>query len=100
MNTVTEQGGTEEFEIEFFPLSKDEVGFASEYEDNPEGTPYSYFDSDAARKKFYNGSSSIWWLRTPNSGNAYGVRIVSSGGRLSNYYANSSYGVAPACAIV
>lgn len=100
LNTVTEQGGTEEFEIEFFPLSKDEVGFASEYEDNPEGTPYSYFDSDAARKKFYNGSSSIWWLRTPSSGSAYYVRGVSNYGRLRSNNAYNSSGVAPACAIV
>lgn len=99
MNTVTEQGGTEETEVEFFLLSRDEVGLDSEFADDPEGTPYPYFDSADARRKYYNDSSTTWWLRTPNSGTANGVRSVSSIGRLRYNIANNSIGVAPACVI-
>ncbi|MDD6689228.1 MAG: DUF6273 domain-containing protein [Clostridium sp.] len=99
LNTVTEQGGTEEIEVEFFLLSRDEVGLDSEFADDPEGTPYPYFDSNDARRKYYNDSSTTWWLRTPNSGSANGVRIVSGYGRLLSNGASSSNGVAPACVI-
>lgn len=100
MNTVTEQGGIEEIEVEFFLLSRDEVGLDSEFADDPEGTPYPYFDSNDARRKYYNDSSAAWWLRTPHSGNANYVRGVDISGRLSSYSANISDGVAPACVIV
>lgn len=99
MNTVTEQGGTKEIEVEFFLLSRDEVGLDSEFADDPEGTPYPYFDSNDARRKYYNDSSTTWWLRTPNSGTASGVRGVNYGGRLSSNNAYGSNGVAPACVI-
>lgn len=99
MNTVTEQGGTEETEVEFFLLSRDEVGLDSEFADDPEGTPYPYFDSDDARRKYYNDSSTTWWLRTPNSGTANFVRYVYYYGRLYSSTANNSNGVAPACVI-
>ena len=99
MNTVTEQGGTEEIEVEFFLLSRDEVGLDSEFADDPEGTPYPYFDSNDARRKYYNDSSTTWWLRTPSSGTANTVRYVSNYGRLRSINASYSYGVAPACVI-
>lgn len=99
MNTVTEQGGTEEIEVEFFLLSRDEVGLDSEFADDPEGTPYPYFDSNDARRKYYNDSSTTWWLRTPYSGTAHSVRGVGSRGRLGNIIAYGSSGVAPACVI-
>lgn len=99
MNTVTEQGGIEEIEVEFFLLSRDEVGLDSEFADDPEGTPYPYFDSNDARRKYYNDSSTTWWLRTPNSGTASSVRSVYSSGRLNGSSANISNGVAPACVI-
>ena len=99
LNTVAEQGGTEEIEVEFFLPSRDEVGFGSEFADDPEGTPYPYFNSAVARKKFFNGSEYIWWLRTPRSSNAYSVNLVGYNNICGNYNANESIGVVPACVI-
>ena len=49
--------------------------------------------------KDMDGDAAIWWLRTPNSGHAYNVRIVRTSGTLNYYYANYAYGVSPACII-
>jgi len=46
-----------------------------------------------------DGDAAYWWLRTPNSGNAYYVRNVYTDGTLDSYYAVYAYGVAPACYI-
>ena len=46
-----------------------------------------------------DGDAAYWWLRTPNSGNAYYVRLVYTGGSLTSSGAYGAYGVAPACII-
>ena len=55
---------------------------------------------NADRIKYRDGSAANWWLRTPNSGYAYYVRLVFSDGTMSNSSAYSAHGLAPACTIV
>lgn len=55
---------------------------------------------NADRIKYRDGSAADWWLRTPISGHAIYVRIVSSDGTVSNYGAYGATGLAPACTIV
>ena len=40
-------------------------------------------------------NSAYQWTLSPNSGNAYSVFRVHSGGRVGDYYANDAYGVRP-----
>ena len=39
--------------------------------------------------------TSIWWLRSPNTGNANNVYNVNTSGALNNNNANNTNGVAP-----
>lgn len=111
-NTVTDDGGSETVQDKVFLLSRTEVGFGNE-DEIAEGTPFSFFSNDAARQAYptaeavsnseYKDSSlnanqpCYWWLRTPNSGNAYYARFVSSSGRYSYDGAfGGNYGVRPA----
>ena len=62
--------------------------------------PYYEGATNADRIKYRDGSAAGWWLRSANSWNAYGVRIVSSDGSLNYNHAGGAYGFAPACTIV
>ena len=55
---------------------------------------------NADRIKYRDGSAAHWWLRTPHSGYATTVRIVSSDGTVYINSAYRAYGLAPACTIV
>lgn len=99
-NTVTDGGGYEDLSDDYFYLpSTTEVGLANE-NSIAEGTLFPYFDSNSKRIKYYSGSTKVWWLRTPNSGNTRSVRGVGTSGDLSNNYAYNADGVAPACNII
>ena len=99
-NTVTDGGGYEEISDDYFYLpSTTEVGLANE-NNIAEGTRFPYFDSDAKRIKYYNGSKNYWWLRTPLSDRTYYVRNVNTSGEPTSNYAYSRYGIAPACNII
>ena len=62
---------------------------------------YEFFDgaSDADRIKYLNGSAQHWWLRTPYIWRAFSPRYVKTSGSLDAYYAQSSFGLVPACII-
>lgn len=111
-NTVTDGGGSETIQDKVFLLSKTEVGFGNE-NGIAEGTPFSFFSSNAARQAYptaeavsnseYKGGSlndnqpCYWWLRTPHAGDAIFARHVDSFGSLScdrAYYGD--FGVRPA----
>ena len=80
-------------------LSRSEVGLGYEGGVN-EGDPFPFFKDDESRRKVYaDGDSSCWWLRSPISGGAYGVRFVDTSGALDGYGAVGSSGVAAACTI-
>ena len=67
---------------------------------------FPYFDSNAKRIKYYNGSTKWWWLRTPRYNYAYDGRAVSVSGGLytpgADYEntARTNRGVAPVCNII
>ena len=99
-NTVTDGGGYEEISDDYFYLpSTTEVGLANE-NSIAEGTLFPYFDSSSKRVKYYSGSTKVWWLRTPHSGNTSGVRCVDTSGDLHDNGACRAGGVAPACNII
>lgn len=112
-NTVTDGGSYETVTSKMFLPSTTEVGLANE-NSIAEGTLLALFSNDASRVAYptaecvsnseYTNSSFktsagwYWWLRTPNSSNAYSVRYVLSGGTLYGNNAYSGYGgVRPLC---
>lgn len=99
-------GGSETVQDKVFLLSRTEIGLGNE-NGIAEGTPFSFFSSDAARQAYptaeafsnseYKESSLSasqtwsWWLRTPYAGFAYNALFVSSSGTLAN--ADAFYGL-------
>lgn len=96
--------GANGLSCKIFLLSGYEVGFSTS--DNSyfprDGAKLSYFSSgtsSAANNKRianYNGSATLWWLRSPNTSNAYYVWFVLSGGGCSRWNCDGTYGVRPA----
>jgi hypothetical protein len=95
----------------FFLLSRREAYMDNEVAGVIEGEPYPYYSdysdlsapgtiNDSNRVKYRGGSAQWWWLRTPHSGNGYGVRLVIPTGGLGTDYAYYGPGVAPACNII
>jgi hypothetical protein len=67
-----------------------EVGF-SYFET---GMTYSCFTNSASRIKNFNGSASVWWLRSAGNDNGSGFRYANSSGDYYCYvFASDSYGV-------
>lgn len=112
-NTVTDGGSYETVTSKMFLPSTTEVGLANE-NNIAEGTLLALFSNDASRvayptaqcvsnseytnSNFSTSKGWYWWLRTPNSSNAYGVRGVDSVGSLSYYSAAvGRNGVRPLC---
>lgn len=78
-----------------FLLSGTEVGFTHSYM-KTEGTALSFFNSNAARIAYLNGTATRWWLRSPyTSGTANAWRVYTDG--TYNYGScSNSYGSRPA----
>ena len=112
LNTATDGGGSVTLNDKFFLLSKSEVYGGIEKNVNiDEGSSYAYYsdysdlsapgaDEDSNRLKLRNGSSQFWWLRTPQLTNGRNVFYIYSGGRISAYYVNSTFGIVPACNVI
>ena len=107
--TVMDGGGYDTTIDKFFLLSKEET-YGGRENDIDEGGAYKYYSEfsdlptagggeDTNRIKYLNGTAGWWWLRTPNAGNGYSVRIVNPTGAMTNYGATNSNGFAPACVI-
>ena len=61
-----------------------------------EGSRWQYYaqnDTASARIKYRSGSASIWWLRSPYTGNTSSFNVVHTNGSANSYYATSAYGV-------
>ena len=101
-NTVTDGGGGIQSEELVFLPSRSEIYGSAEITGVNEGAIYDYYKNatDADRIKYQGTAVRDWWLRTPNASTAYVVRLVTSSGVLSYYYASNAYGLAPACCIV
>ncbi len=107
-NTVTDGGGQDTFSDKVFLLSRVEFYGGTEGETSGEA-PYPYYESLASsptidaldgRIKYLGTSTSSWWLRSPNTGNAYTVRYSGMTGSMSHAFARYNLGVAPAVVIV
>ncbi len=66
--------------------------------DNPSASSVSGADSNRIKKNSA-GNATYWWMRSPLAGGGSNVRLVYTGGYVSNIYATYSYGVAPACVV-
>ena len=112
-NTVTDGGSYETVTSKMFLPSTTEVGLANE-NNIAEGTLLALFSNVASRvayptaqcvsnseytnSNFSTSKGWYWWLRTPNSSNAYNVRDVNSVGSLFNINAGyGNFGVRPLC---
>ena len=86
----------------FFLLSRPEIFGDWDSASIKDGTQLEYYVGLTNSERIHrdkNGSARHCFLRSPNPGNANVVRCLNSDGNLNNYYAGSSYGVAPACII-
>ena len=111
LNTLTDGEGSKASTEKIFLLSRSEV-YGNLENGIDEGAAYPYYKnySDFANKNdgndtnrikyLSNGTPYYWWLRTPSTDYAYGVRGVSPAGAVNSVSANNSYGLAPACCIV
>ena len=100
----TDRSGSNGLSCKIFLLSGREVGFTnneSSYFPN-DGAKLDYFlsgnDSSAQQKRIakLNGSATLWWLRSPYTGDTYDVWGVNSGGNCSSWSADNPCGVRPA----
>lgn len=96
--------GANGLSCKIFLLSGREVGFSTsdnQYFPN-DGAKLDYFidgttsSANSRRVANLNGSATIWWLRSPDISNTYGVWGVSSGGNYDYWNADNSLGVRPA----
>ena len=85
---------------EFYIASRAEVFDSHDVNDGSVLFPYYEGAGNADRIKRNNGSAAKWWLRTPHSGVASYVRLVSSDGTVNDGHARYAHGLAPACTIV
>ena len=83
-----------------FLASRVEVGFGTG-DVGDSSTLFQFYDGadNDDRIKLLGTSARYWWLRTPYSGYAYGVRYVGTDGSLTNNDASGAYGLVPACII-
>jgi hypothetical protein len=95
----TDRSGANGLSCKIFLLSAREVGFSDTYIPN-DGAKLDYFNSgngtDTKRVAKYNGSATLWWLRSPYTSNARYVWFVHSDGQYVSSNANNTCGVRPA----
>lgn len=95
----TDRSGANGLSCKIFLLSAREVGFSDTYIPN-DGAKLDYFNSgngtDTKRVAKYNGSATVWWLRSPSTNDTYNVWDVLSDGRCNGDSADSTCGVRPA----
>ena len=103
--TVAAEGGSEsptaemhEMACNVFHLAGTDLGTSGQSGEGS-GSLYAYFNANARRIRFYNGTATSWWNASPNTGASYGWYYVSNDGSGSSHNASSYYGVAPAFCI-
>ena len=86
-------------ECKIFPLSGYEVGWTTDINQYfpVDGSTLSYFQdtfvSDAKRVSSFNGSASVWHLRSQNTGNSGSVWSCNSSGGYSSVVSSGNYGL-------
>lgn len=89
-------------EDKIFLASRQNIYGSNEYSGIDEGGVWEYFKdaANADRSKHENTTARGWWMRTPYSIIASGVRNVGTSGNLDGDLAYGIRGVVPACCIV
>lgn len=70
-----------------------ELGLSASYAASGEGTKYAYYTS-GNRVKTVGGAASIYWTRSPRTGNSNYFCYVNTSGTANSNYVSLSYGVA------
>ena len=98
----TDRNGANGLSTKIFLLSGYEVGWTTS--DNSyfpvDGAKLDYFAASSGgnskRIAYLNGSATVWWLRSPRTGNTNYVWYVRSDGYYGSNFASNSYGIRPA----
>lgn len=96
------ESGADGHSTTFFLLSYAEIGGTSSTAPR-EGTVLKYFNGagNSERIAYYNGTATVWWLRTPDptsdEDDEEQVYAIISTGQFDTVYVDSSFGVRPAC---
>ena len=85
--------GTQQTNDDLFLLSEIEIFGTTTYSVAGEGTQYEWYKAGNSRIKKVNGSASVWWERSPYSGNTSIFCYVNSSGSAGISAAINSFGV-------
>lgn len=100
--STTVTSGSNGLPAKIFLLSATEMSFNFSYMPSGEGAELAYFkgcadnSSDSKRVAYLNGSSAVWWLRSPYCYNFGNALYVNSGGDWGNDGCSHSDGIRPA----
>lgn len=100
--STTVTSGSNGLPAKIFLLSATEMSFNFSYMPSGEGAELAYFkgcadnSSDSKRVAYLNGSTAVWWLRSPNCGYFSYALCVGSNGDWHNGRCSYSYGIRPA----
>ena len=100
--STTVTSGSNGLSAKIFLLSATETSFSFSYMPSGEGAELAYFkgcadnSSDSKRVAYLNGSTAVWWLRSPDC-RYFGIALyVDSNGDWRSDYCSSSHGIRPA----
>lgn len=100
--STTVTSGSNGLSAKIFLLSATETSFSFSYMPSGEGAELAYFkgcadnSSDSKRVAYLNGSTALWWLRSPHCSNFYGALYVGSNGDWHGSSCSNSSGIRPA----
>lgn len=100
--STTVTSGSNGLSAKIFLLSATETSFSFSYMPSGEGAELAYFkgcadnSSDSKRVAYLNGSSALWWLRSPYCGSFNGALCVNSNGDWGYGGCSHSRGIRPA----
>lgn len=100
-NSGTVKSGADGLSTKAFLLSVRETGYSgttNNYQTKVDGSSLAYFDGATSDKRiaYYNGTATIWWLRSPYTANTTYVICGQTSGGLNGYGCTNTYGFRPA----
>ena len=100
--STTVTSGSNGLSAKIFLLSATETSFSFSYMPSGEGAELAYFkgcadnSSDSKRVAYLNGSTAVWWLRSPGCDDFYSALCVNSNGDWYYDLCSGSSGIRPA----
>lgn len=100
--STTVTSGSNGLSAKIFLLSATETSFSFSYMPSGEGAELAYFkgcadnSSDSKRVAYLNGSTAVWWLRSPYCSDFYYALFVGSVGDWGLNFCSNSVGIRPA----